>query len=56
MICEGCSHLDINVTNKASYLVSVEVEHKCLADVNRCVDGKDCPDYIDHCCCKQCYN
>ena len=48
MICEGC---------KVTYIYSQtpEEEHKCLADVRRCVDGKECPDYIEHCCCKQCY-
>ena len=48
MLCDNCKVTYI-------YAPTPEDEHGCLADVNRCVDGKECPDYIDHCCCKQCY-
>jgi len=28
-----------------------EFFHRCRADENSCIDGKDCPDYIERCEC-----
>ena len=38
MICDGC-------TDHGKFF------HRCRADEDACVDGKDCPDYIEHCDC-----
>ncbi len=44
-ICENC----------ISPLDDVEDEyHRCLADENSCVEGKDCPYYVTKCNCKKC--
>ena len=42
MICDGCTegHGDFF--------------HRCRADENSCIDGTDCPDYIEHCDCTYC--
>jgi hypothetical protein len=29
--------------------------HRCRADEFSCIDGTDCPYYIEQCDCKQCY-
>jgi hypothetical protein len=28
--------------------------HMCRADEASCIDGIDCPDYVEHCSCVQC--
>ena len=42
MICDGCTegHGDFF--------------HRCRADENSCIDGTDCPDYIERCDCTYC--
>ena len=41
MICDGC-------TDHGDFF------HRCRADENACIDGKDCPDYIERCDCTYC--
>ena len=33
----------------------IEASHRCRANEMSCIDGKDCPDYINQCDCKDCY-
>ena len=40
-ICDGC-------TDHGDFF------HRCKADATLCIDGKDCPDFVEHCSCKQC--
>lgn len=30
-------------------------QHRCRADENSCVEGKNCPDYIETCDCEKCW-
>ena len=36
--CAGCWDIDNSL-------------HRCRADEDSCIDGKDCPDYVEYCCC-----
>jgi len=29
--------------------------HLCRASESTCVDGKDCPDYVENCACTECW-
>ena len=43
MTCEGCKGHG-------------EFFHRCRADEASCIiDGKDCPDYVEHCDCTLCW-
>lgn len=50
MICENC----VEDTNKI-IIVHGEMYHRCRANDMSCIDGVDCPDYIERCDCKDCY-
>ena len=50
MICENC----VADTNRIT-IIDGEMFHRCRANESSCVEGKDCPDYIEHCDCKDCY-
>jgi len=43
MTCEGCKGHG-------------EFFHRCRADEASCIDGKDCPDYVEHCDCTLCWS
>ena len=46
MVCDNCCIAEEDI----------EASHRCRADESSCaIDGKDCPDYIEHCDCKDCY-
>ena len=40
MICDGCTEA-----------AHGNFFHRCRANESSCVDGEDCPDYIEHCDC-----
>ena len=44
-ICENCEYPLDDVEH---------IGHRCLADENSCVEGKDCPYYVTKCDCKKC--
>ena len=41
MTCDNCCIAEENTGSS----------HRCRADESSCVDGKACPDYIEHCDC-----
>ena len=45
MICENCIAPLDEYENE---------EHRCRSNEDSCIDGKDCPDYIEECDCKEC--
>ena len=44
MICDNC----------VTHTVGTSQPHRCRADESSCVDGKDCPDFIERCECMRC--
>ena len=57
MICENCDIYRGCVKRDcgADHIISDEYGHRCRADENSCVEGKNCPDYIETCDCEQCW-
>ena len=49
MICDNCLY------PLYEHAIGIEEEHRCRADENFCVDGKECPDYVATCDCEQCH-
>lgn len=45
MVCDNCIEPLDEYENE---------NHRCRADENSCVEGKNCPDYIEICDCKEC--
>ena len=46
-------------TNEAKFIcdnccIDIKYGHRCRSNEASCIDGKDCPDYIEHCDCKEC--
>ena len=48
MICDNCS-----IYSKYP-LSNLNLGHRCRSNEDSCIDGKDCPDYIEECDCKEC--
>ena len=45
MICSNC---EMNIAERSPH-------HRCRADVESCIDGEDCPDFIEQCDCFDCH-
>ena len=47
-MCDNCSIY-------SNYpLSNLNLGHRCRSNEDSCIDGKDCPDYIEECACKEC--
>ena len=62
-ICDNCSlnYRDMGEQHYPQALFIVRDDwdklpegHRCRADESTCVDGKDCPDYVENCECPEC--
>ncbi len=57
MICDNCLMAMDETKCRPMYWDSYPIEewHRCRADSTSCLDGVNCPDYIDECDCSVCF-
>ena len=49
-LCDYCKY-----EGSESSIGLLASEHRCRADVESCINGKDCEEYVEYCACKECW-